>query len=128
MIMLIMIILIQICSLIILCLNWLSGALVGVGGSALILVEERRWAEELSIGEQQRVAFARVLVHKPRYLLLDEATSACDQESEARLYGLVTSACQAWVSVGHRASLEKFHHWRLELRTDQSVAVSAIGR
>jgi len=90
----------------------LGGVLARCGGS---LDGERRWAEELSLGEQQRLGFARVLVHRPTYVLLDEATSACDQALEAELYRCVASTCAAWVSVGHRASLAPFHRVRLEL-------------
>lgn len=44
------------------------------------------WASSLSLGEQQRLAWARLLLAKPKLALLDEATSALDQDTEARLY------------------------------------------
>jgi len=75
----------------------------------------RRWSEELSLGEQQRVGIARILVHRPRYAILDEATSANDMLSERKMYACVAETCQAFVSVGHRPTIEAFHCQRLRL-------------
>ncbi|MEQ1948665.1 MAG: ABC transporter ATP-binding protein/permease [Bryobacteraceae bacterium] len=69
----------------------------------------------LSVGERQRVAFARVLLHRPRYVLLDEATSALDQENETALYRLLTAMSATIVSVSHHSSLLRFHSHVLEL-------------
>jgi putative ATP-binding cassette transporter len=65
----------------------------------------------LSLGEQQRLAIARVLLIKPDWLFLDEATSAIDEAEEAALYRMVADALPATtvISIGHRASLEAFH-------------------
>jgi len=68
----------------------------------------------LSVGEQQRVAFARVLLRKPKYVMLDEATSALDGENEAALYGQVDPGTTP-VSVSHRPALLKYHRQVLEL-------------
>ncbi|CAE7755768.1 unnamed protein product, partial [Symbiodinium pilosum] len=65
-----------------------------------------RWDEQLSIGEQQRLSVARVLVQKPKYVLADEVTSANDPAHEEIVYQCIVSTCQAFVSVGHRKSLE----------------------
>lgn len=75
----------------------------------------RRWDLELSVGEQQRLAIARLLVQRPMYALLDEATSANDPAFEVIMYECVRTTCEAFVSVGHRPSLEQFHTKRLHL-------------
>jgi len=75
----------------------------------------RNWSQELSGGEQQRLVFARVLVHKPDYVFLDEVTSALDEESEARLYTTLRELGSTYVSVGHRSTLDKFHSQCLTL-------------
>jgi putative ATP-binding cassette transporter len=75
------------------------------------LDEEGNWAQRLSIGEQQRVAFARVLLARPEIVFLDEATSALDEKAEMSLYRLLREA--PWrptiVSVGHHGTLQRFH-------------------
>ncbi|WP_035890521.1 ATP-binding cassette domain-containing protein, partial [Kosakonia radicincitans] len=73
------------------------------------------WSRVLSLGEQQRIAFARMLLIKPRYLFLDEATSAVDLQTEAALYQLLEEAGTAWISVGHRPSVMRFHRKALRL-------------
>ncbi|MGA0610802.1 ABC transporter ATP-binding protein/permease [Caldimonas sp. KR1-144] len=83
-----------------------------VGG----LHAERDWGKLLSVGEQQRLAFARALLARPRYLLLDEATSALDPLNEDRLYGRLAALSITPVSVSHHASLEKYHRRVLELQ------------
>jgi vitamin B12/bleomycin/antimicrobial peptide transport system ATP-binding/permease protein len=81
------------------------------------LDESRHWAQELSLGEQQRIAFARALLQRPEWLFLDEATSALDEPSESRLYRLLRQRLPGTtlVSVGHRLTLAAFHDRRLEL-------------
>jgi putative ATP-binding cassette transporter len=76
---------------------------------------ERDWEKVLSIGEQQRLAFARALLAKPRYVLLDEATSALDPANEEHLYRELIAAGATPVSVSHHAALEQFHRLVLEL-------------
>ncbi len=77
------------------------------------------WAQRLSLGEQQRLAFARVLLAEPKFLFLDEATSALDERSEARLYRMMREA--PWnptvVSVGHRSTLAAFHDRSYDIST-----------
>lgn len=75
------------------------------------LGESHDWSRILSIGEQQRLAFARVLFNKPRLIFLDEATSATDEGLEYTLYNLVKNELpqSIMVSVGHRSTLDKFH-------------------
>ena len=72
----------------------------------------------LSVGERQRLAFARVLLNTPRYVLLDEATSALDQENEAALYRLLGGMETTLVSVSHRRALVQYHAQVLELKPD----------
>lgn len=76
------------------------------------LNEVAHWSEQLSPGEQQRVAFARVLLHKPDWVFLDESTSMLDIENEAHLYNLLRKRLPdcSIVSVGHHASVDLFHH------------------
>jgi len=76
---------------------------------------EVHWADVLSGGEQQRLAFARLLLNRPRFAILDEATSALDGDSEERLYTRLAREPIAFISIGHRASLHKFHNEVIEL-------------
>ena len=70
---------------------------------------ERDWSEVLSLGEQQRLAFARILINRPRYVILDEATSALDIDNEATLYSHLKHLETTFVSVGHRPTLTEYH-------------------
>ncbi len=81
------------------------------------LDEEQDWAKVLSPGEQQRVAFARVLLTKPQAIFLDEATSALDEGLEFALYELLRSELPdcVVVSVSHRTTVEQHHEHLLEL-------------
>jgi putative ATP-binding cassette transporter len=69
----------------------------------------------LSVGEQQRVAFARALLSRPKYAMLDEATSALDAENEAMLYKELKASGTTLVSVSHRPGILKYHQQVLEL-------------
>ena len=90
------------------------------------------WSSILSLGEQQRLAFARVLLARPPVALLDEATSALDAANEARMYSLLRDLDDvAYVSVGHRGSLLGFHEQVLRLEGDSSwrvVSADAYGK
>jgi vitamin B12/bleomycin/antimicrobial peptide transport system ATP-binding/permease protein len=85
-----------------------------VGGFNVELI----WADVLSLGEQQRLAFARLLLSKPPYVVLDEATSALDLSNEKRLYDRLRESAATFISVGHRPSLLKYHDYVLELTGD----------
>ncbi|MGB3299579.1 MAG: ABC transporter ATP-binding protein/permease [Phormidesmis sp.] len=78
------------------------------------------WGDVLSLGEQQRLSFARVLLHQPAYTLLDEATSALDQANEEQLYNHLKDKQIAYLSVGHRQSLEAYHQSLLRLSEDRT--------
>uniref|UniRef100_A0A7N1A4Q7 ABC transporter D family member 2, chloroplastic n=1 Tax=Kalanchoe fedtschenkoi TaxID=63787 RepID=A0A7N1A4Q7_KALFE len=67
------------------------------------------WSSVLSLGEQQRLAFARLLLSKPKLVLLDEATSALDEANEAFLYQQIEAAGITFISIGHRKTLYVYH-------------------
>jgi vitamin B12/bleomycin/antimicrobial peptide transport system ATP-binding/permease protein len=75
------------------------------------------WAKVLSPGEQQRIAFARILLTKPKVVFLDESTSALDEGLEFMLYSLVRTELPdtILVSVSHRTTVEQHHTHELEL-------------
>lgn len=73
------------------------------------------WAKTLSLGEQQRLAFARVLISAPRFVILDEATSALDTANEARLYRRLLAEDTTLISIAHRAAVLDHHTHVLEL-------------
>ena len=81
------------------------------------LDETERWDHILSGGEQQRVAFARVLVHKPDWIFMDEATSALDETGQENVMELLIDELPetSIVSIGHRPGLEVFHTRELTL-------------
>ena len=81
---------------------------------------EKNWGDVLSLGEQQRVAFARILINQPRYVVLDEATSALDVNNEASLYENLQNSKVTYISVGHRPTLQNYHQLVLELAEDKS--------
>ncbi|OBA95270.1 multidrug ABC transporter ATP-binding protein [Mycobacteriaceae bacterium 1482268.1] len=84
---------------------------------AIRLNEVGDWGKVLSVGEQQRIAFARILLTQPRAVFLDESTSALDEGLELTLYELIRAELPETivVSVSHRATVEQFHARQLEL-------------
>ena len=90
---------------------------VGLGHLVDRLDEEAPWDQTLSGGEKQRLAFARIMLHRPDIIVLDEATSALDPESQDKLMELLTKELNATtiVSVGHRPELEAFHNRKITL-------------
>ncbi len=82
------------------------------------LDETANWAMQLSGGEQQKLALARALLHRPDWLFLDEATSALDEQTERAFYGLLAAELPGTtvVSIAHRAGLDAYHgrHFRFE--------------
>ena len=105
---------------------------MGLGALASELESVENWPQRLSLGGQQRLAFARVLLAAPTLLFLDESTSALDEPTEAHLYKLLRAV--AWrptvVSVGHRSTLRHFHDRVLEIDAfmeQPSTATAAAG-
>lgn len=86
------------------------------------------WGQVLSLGEQQRVAFAQVLLQKPNWLFLDEATSALDEPTERVIYNLLKARLPqtSIVSVGHRHTLLEHHSTKLELDLDGNWDIQTI--
>lgn len=87
---------------------------------------EHEWRDKLSLGEQQRLSFARVILAQPQYAFLDEASSALDSENEKLLYTLLGSVGATVVSVGHRSSLLAHHDSILELKGNGAWEVRDI--
>ena len=91
---------------------------VGLGHLAGDLQRSENWAQLLSGGEQQRLAFARALLNRPDWLFLDEATAALPEDAQDALYRLLQERLPrtTLVSIGHRGSLARFHarrlHWQ----------------
>jgi len=81
---------------------------------------ELDWADVLSLGEQQRLAFARLLINKPKFAVLDEATSALDLENEENLYRRLKELDIHYISIGHRSSILDYHNCVLELRGQEN--------
>ncbi len=100
----------------------LQDVLTRVGG----FDEEVPWENILSLGEQQRLAFARILVSHPHFVILDEATSALDLTNEKNLYQQLQETKTTFISVGHRESLFGYHQMVLELLPDSGWKISPI--
>ena len=103
-----------------------AAALIRVGLTQLPprLDEEERWDRVLSLGEQQRLAFARLFLHKPAWIFMDEATAALDEKNQDAMMQLVLDELpeSALVSIGHRPGLEAFHTRTLQLQRAEGGA------
>ena len=101
----------------------------GLGEFADAIDRSERWDKSMSLGQQQRVAFARLLLHKPRWVFMDEATSALDEASQAAMLSLFDAELSgaSVLSIGHRPGLEAFHTRTLHIRkTDEGMVL--LGR
>jgi vitamin B12/bleomycin/antimicrobial peptide transport system ATP-binding/permease protein len=78
------------------------------------------WVNMLSLGEQQRLSFARLLIKKPAIAFLDESTSALDEPNEERLYAHLRKHRYTFISVGHRSTLLKYHTHVLQIGKEGS--------
>ena len=97
---------------------------VGLPEWADRLHEEAHWNRMLSLGEQQRLAIARVLLQEPDYVFLDEATASLDEAAEASLYRLLQERLKGTtiISIGHRSTLGAFHRRRFEVAPSDDAA------
>jgi putative ATP-binding cassette transporter len=97
---------------------------VGLGQWANRLDQEAHWNRMLSLGEQQRLAIARVILQEPDFLFLDEATASLDEPAEASLYRLLHERLKGMtiVSIGHRSTLGAFHRRRFEVAPSETVS------
>ena len=102
----------------------LSSLLVECGLSHLMEKPdtEADWSHILSLGEQQKLAFVRVFLRKPKWVFLDEATSAMDEETEEKMYRLLTARPGTTViSIGHRSTLDKWHNRVLRIENGKLI-------
>jgi putative ATP-binding cassette transporter len=81
------------------------------------LDQVERWDNELSLGEQERLAFVRLLLHKPGWVFLDEATAALDEDSQRHVMSLFDGELKntTVLSIGHRPDLAAYHTRTLQL-------------
>jgi len=98
---------------------------VGLAPLAADLERSENWAQVLSGGEQQRLAFARALLNKPDWLFLDEATASLPEEAQDALYKLLKERLPktTLVSIGHRASLRGHHDRQLQWQGERLAPV-----
>ena len=97
----------------------------GLGEFLDMLDRHERWDRSLSLGQQQRVAFARVILHKPQWVFMDEATSALDEDNQASMLALFENELKgaSVLSIGHRPGLEEFHTRTLHIRKTREGAI-----
>jgi putative ATP-binding cassette transporter len=82
------------------------------------------WSLILSLGEQQKMIFVRILLHRSKWIFLDEITSSLDERSETYLYSTLFRELDSYstiISVGHRKSLQQFHRIQLEYVDGQFI-------
>jgi putative ATP-binding cassette transporter len=86
------------------------------------------WVNVLSIGEQQRVAFARLFLRNPKFAFLDEATSALDEDNQEKFYQLLKESGIGFISVGHRTTLIEYHDRVLQLDRSGSWEITTAAQ
>ena len=84
------------------------------------------WSRVLSVGEQQRLAFVRIILNKPKLIILDEGTSALDANNENNIYEILNSMGINYISVGHREGLKRFHNVLLTLLPNSGYRIESI--
>jgi len=90
-----------------------------------MLDQNARWDKLMSLGQQQRLAFARLCLHRPKWVFLDEATSALDDYNQEIVMSIFTEELKesALLSIGHRAGLEEYHTRKLHLHNTEDGRV-----
>lgn len=81
------------------------------------------WTDILSGGEKQRLAFLRLVYHKPRFALLDEISSSVDQETETEMYDYLKIIKCTYMTIAHRDTVKKFHNLEIKFETDTSYKI-----
>ncbi len=101
---------------------------VGLGHLVDRLESEQPWDRELSLGEQQRIGFARCVLLRPDVVILDEATSSLDEAYEASMYRILLEDLPAAtiISVGHRSTIIRYHARRLLLTGDGGWRIETL--
>lgn len=87
------------------------------------------WSLILSLGEQQKMIFVRILLHKPKWIFLDEVTSSLDEQSETHLYSTLFRELGSYstvISIGHRKSLQRFHRIHLQYINGQIIQIDPV--
>jgi putative ATP-binding cassette transporter len=89
---------------------------------------ELDWANVLSMGEQQRVAFARLFLSGVNFACLDEATTAIDPHTQIELYQALQSRVKGYISIGNPDVVGRFHDWMLELHGDGTWSLTKLNQ
>jgi len=84
------------------------------------LDDELEWDTSLSPGQKQRMAFARLLYHNPRYAILDECTNGISPDIEESLYNRCKTLGMAVFSISHKVELKKLHDFELHFNADEA--------
>jgi ABC-type uncharacterized transport system fused permease/ATPase subunit len=84
------------------------------------------WSSVLSLGEQQRISYFRVLFHHPKFALLDEFTSSVDQETESLMYENLQELGITYLSIAHRDTVRKYHCYELKILNDGNYFLDKI--
>ncbi len=95
------------------------------------LDEIQDWSRVLSLGEQQKMAFIRILYHRPKWLFLDEATSSLDERAETYFYSILIQELanhSTIISIGHRNNLRQFHEIELALDNRHVTVISTSSK
>lgn len=99
-------------------LEWADLGGLEFNGKAPSLDDVREWSVDLSPGQKQRVAFARLLYHRPRYAVLDECTNGISPDVELSLYNRCRDLGMAIFSISHKIELKQLHDYELHLNGD----------